>query len=84
VETWLLNKALYERYGGVVIFQQSNPMEAIGAMRVFLEEHEASGTFRILDAEHKELFWSYYTREHPMQVPKERIDFSRAWWEQER
>jgi hypothetical protein len=81
VQQWLLSKALYEQYGGEVIFQQGNPMEPVGAYRRYFEDHESRGTFKILDPGRHEEFWSYYRREHPMQLPDEMIDFSRPWWE---
>ena len=81
VTGWLIDKALYERHGGVVIFQQANPSEPVGAYRAFFEEQERLGRFKIFDAGQREEFWAYYTREHPFQVPKDEVDFSRPWWE---
>lgn len=82
VKQWLLDKSLYEKYGGRVIFQQMNPMEPVGAYRAFLEEHERRGTFEILDAAEREKFWSYYTSKHSIEASGDQIDFSRPWWEQ--
>jgi hypothetical protein len=83
VQQWLVNKSMYERYGGTVIFQQANPMEPVDAYRRFFEEHEARGTFTILDPEQREAFWSYYRRDHgPFKLPEEIIDFKHPWWEQ--
>jgi hypothetical protein len=82
VRQWLLNKALYERYGGAVIFQQANPLEPVGAYSSFLKEHEQKRSFVILDPDHERAFWSYYTREHHSTVPPDEVDFSRPWWEQ--
>lgn len=80
VKTWKVSKALYEEYGGTVIFQQANPLEPVGAYRKLLEKHEAKGDFKIYDENISKLFWEYYTREHPMQVPLTEIDYSKPWW----
>lgn len=81
VEQWLLDKALYEKYGGTVIFQQANPFEPVGAYRAFFEEQERRGRLKIYDAAASEKFWGYLRREHPFQAEKEDVDFSRPWWE---
>ncbi len=80
VKQWKLDRALYEKYGGVVIFQQSNPFEPVGAYRALFEENEKSGSFTIYDQTLREEFWSYYLREHPFQVPAAEVDFSVPWW----
>ena len=80
VKTWKISKALYEEYGGTVIFQQANPMEPVGAYRKLLEMHEKKGDFKIYDEKLKKQFWEYYVIGHSFQVPKEEIDFSVPWW----
>jgi hypothetical protein len=82
VTQWKRNKALYEEYGGIVLFQQLNPMEAFGAMRKLLESHEAKGDFQIYDEQLKQQFWKYYLRE-PVSwkvMKPENIDYSEPWW----
>ena len=82
VTQWKRNKALYETYGGIVLFQQLNPMEAFGAMRKLLENHQAKGDFEIYDAELKQEFWKYYLRA-PVSwkvMKPENIDYSEPWW----
>jgi hypothetical protein len=80
VKNWKLSKALYKEYGGVVIFQQSNPMEPVGAYRKLLEVNEAKGNFKIYDEKLKQLFWEYYTMNQPFQIPIDQIDYSSPWW----
>jgi hypothetical protein len=82
VQQWLLNKALHERYGGPVVFQQASPMEAVGAIRRFLEEHQTKGTFRIFDPERQEAFWSGFEASPAFTIPEKEVDFSKPWWEQ--
>lgn len=81
IRQWLLDKSLYEKYGGRVIFQQANPNEPVGAYRAFLADHERRGTFRIFDTQRRDEFWSYFTKQHSMELTKDQIDFSKPWWE---
>ena len=77
---WKVSKALYEKYGGEVIFQQANPLEPIGAERRFLEEQEKSGAFQILDPNERKKFFDYYVRPQPMVIPPSEVNYERPWW----
>jgi hypothetical protein len=77
VRNWKRSKALYEEYGGIVIFQQFNPMEPLGALRKLLENHEAKGDFEIYDEELKRQFWKYYLQDHRALRD---VDYSKPWW----
>ncbi len=59
VQQWKVNRALYEQYGGRIIFQQGGP-EPLDAYRKFLEENQARGDFEILDQGLEDAFWKYY------------------------
>lgn len=59
VKTWKINKSLYEKYGGRVIFQQAGP-EPLDAYREFLKEQEMKGAFQILNKEYEAAFWKYF------------------------
>ena len=83
VRRWLIDKALYEQYGGDVIFEQSNPFEPIGAYRAFFEEQELRGRFRIMDAALDREFWWDLKRDRPFTVGKDQIDLSVPWWERQ-
>jgi hypothetical protein len=60
VKRWKVNKALFAKYGGRVIFQQAGP-EPLDAYRDFLKEQEKKGAFQILDEKYKNAFWRYFT-----------------------
>ena len=62
VRSWKINKALFAKYGGRVIFQQAGP-EPLDAYRDFLREQEKKGAFRILDEKYKAPFWRYFTHD---------------------
>lgn len=77
---WKLSKALYQQYGGTVIFQQSNPFEPVGAYQKFLEEGEQKKAFEILDPQLRQGFWCYFTCEQSMIVPPEEVNYDVPWW----
>lgn len=62
VQRWKVSKALFDRYGGPVHYQQAG-VEPFDAVREFLEEQEANGTFNILDPDFEEEFWHYWRNE---------------------
>lgn len=62
VTSWKINKALYAKYGGRVIFQQAG-VEPLDAYRDFLREQEKKGAFQILDKQHEAGFWRYFTND---------------------
>ncbi|MEM9444941.1 MAG: hypothetical protein AAGA18_06265 [Verrucomicrobiota bacterium] len=63
VNSWKINKALYEEYGGRIIFQQAG-VEPLDAYRDFLRKKEEQGAFQILDESHRAQFWNYFTNDN--------------------
>jgi Skp family chaperone for outer membrane proteins len=62
VMSWKINKSLYEKYRGRVIFQQAG-VEPLDAYRDFLKEQEKKGAFRIIDKQYEPEFWRYFTND---------------------
>jgi hypothetical protein len=62
IQQWKINGALYEQYGGRIIFQQGGP-EPLDAYRKFLEERQARGDFAIVDKDLEAGFWRYYVND---------------------
>ena len=87
IRAWKFNKALYQQYGGRIIFQQAG-MEPLDAYRVWLKEHEDHGDFAINDAASREEFWSYFVSEAHNFVPIENFreetgltnPWEKPWW----
>lgn len=77
---WKVSKALYQQYGGTVIFQQSNPFEPVGAYQKFLEEQEQKKAFEIFNPELRQAFWCYLTCEQSMIVPPDKVNYDLPWW----
>ncbi len=59
IRQWKINRALYQQYGGRIVFQQGGP-EPLDAYRTFLEEQEKQGAFKILKPGFERAFWKYY------------------------
>lgn len=70
IRQWKINKALYDRYGGRIIYQQFGP-EPLDAYRQFLEQRQIEGGFTIHDRSMAESFWGYFKDEsiHDFMVP---------------
>jgi len=82
VKSWKINKALYEHYGGRVIFQQAG-VEPLDAYRDFLKEQEKNGAFEILDKQYEAGFWRYFTNDkmHTFYNGEDGAKFiSTPWW----
>jgi hypothetical protein len=62
VKTWKINKSLYEKYGGRIIFQQAG-VEPLDAYRQFLKEQEKKKTFQILNKNYEASFWKYFVND---------------------
>jgi len=56
---WKISRALYQQYGGRIVFQQGGP-EPLDAYRTFLEECQARGDFQIASPALEAEFWRYY------------------------
>ncbi len=60
IRQWKVNRALYDRYGGRIIYQQLGP-EPLDAYRQLFEERQEAGAFEIRDPELASEFWRYFT-----------------------
>jgi hypothetical protein len=60
IRQWKLSRALYNQYGGRVIYQQLGP-EPLDAYRQYLEERQAAGDFSIIEPAFVDEFWRYFT-----------------------
>ncbi len=87
IRQWKINRALYQEYGGRIIFQQGGP-EPLDAYRKFLEEHQARGDFAIMNKNLEAGFWRYYRDDaihsfYPSGSPGEAQAFAAPPWASE-
>ncbi|MCZ6863880.1 MAG: hypothetical protein O7I42_27125, partial [Alphaproteobacteria bacterium] len=83
IRQWKVNKALYVKYGGRVIFQQAG-FEPVDAYRTFAAELEERNAVEILDPSFPAPFSrlrEYLDMPHQY-MPKEDADryFEKPWW----
>lgn len=77
---WKLNKALYEQYGGKVIWQQAG-LEPVEAYRTWMEENHRNGLFTIHDASREAEFWSMFKMDGIAVRPAAIVEyFAQPWW----
>lgn len=82
VKTWKINKSLYEKYGGRIIFQQAG-VEPLDAYRQFLKEQEKKKAFQILNKDYEASFWKYFTDDsmHTFYSKDDGAKFMKTpWW----
>ncbi len=80
-KSWKVSKALYDAYGGDVVFQQDNPLTPVGAYQQLFEQYREKGEFVIYDPAFKAAFWSSVKMKYAKTYDPENIDFSLPWWE---
>ena len=87
IEQWMINKALYQQYGGRIIRQQMGP-DPVDAVYDFLKEQQKKGAFKILNKSFDEFFWEYFVNEnkhcfYEQGSEEERRAFDKAPWQQQ-
>ncbi|QJR81495.1 hypothetical protein CA267_012235 [Alteromonas pelagimontana] len=80
VRHWQVNKALYENFGGTVIFQQSDPQFPVQAYETLLKRYQKEGKFEILNDRYSAVFWEAFEPPFSFQLSADQVDFSDPWW----
>lgn len=78
VEMWKLNRAIYERYGGVVGLSGWGPWPH-GARAALIADYERLGLIEFADTELRERVYALLRQPPPMVVPPDRVDFTPYW-----
>lgn len=80
---WTIDKALFERFGGRVVFQQAG-VEPVDAWLALIDESLASGSFEILDPDYEGMFAelrAYIDADGDLLEAGESAEiYSRPWW----
>jgi hypothetical protein len=79
VRQWKMNRSLYRRYGGVVVYQQLDPLEPIGAYKALLEEMRRRKIFEIFDRGLADGFWARLS-DRSFEIPPDQVDFETPFW----
>ena len=78
IETWKLNHALYERYGGVVGLSGWGPWPH-GARAAVVADYERLGLLEFADAGLRVRLYALLRQPPPRAVPPDRVDFTPYW-----
>jgi len=78
IEMWKLNRALYQRYGGVV-GRAGWSHWPHGARAAVIADYERLGLLEFADPGLRERFYAMLRRPPPMTVPPDRVDFTPYW-----
>jgi hypothetical protein len=78
VEMWKMNRAIYDRYGGVVALTEFGP-SPLGARAALIADYERQGRLEFSDAGLRERFYAILRQLPPMVVPPGRVDFTPYW-----
>lgn len=73
-------KAMYEEFGGRVIFRQSNPQMPIDAYNTLLSRYRDAGKLSIIDEDLRDAFWDVFTPPYQYEIAPENVDFNQPWW----
>lgn len=80
VKLWLINKALYEQYGGAVVFRSNTPQFPIAAYNALFKAYAAQGKLVIKEDSFSGLFWGGFAPPYNAEIDPEFVDFSHPWW----
>jgi hypothetical protein len=78
VEMWKMNRAIYERYGGVVALTEFGPWPH-GARAALIADYERQGRLEFADAGLRDRFHAVLQQPPSMVVPPGRVDFTPYW-----
>ena len=73
-------RAMFEEFGGRVIFRQSNPQMPIEAYSKLLSRYRDAGKLNIVDGELREAFWAAFTPPYQYEIAPGNVDFTQPWW----
>lgn len=73
-------KALYDEFGGKVIFRHSNPQMPIDAYKALLNRYRENNQLQIIESALREAFWNVFTPPFQYEIAPEDVDFTQPWW----
>lgn len=81
VYRWQIDKALYEEFGGTVVFQQSNPVAPIESYRLLLQRELNGGALELVDEQLATMVWESMGPPYRLVVEPENVKFDTPWWQ---
>jgi len=78
IELWKFNKAIYQKYAGIVGLTKFGPVPS-GAIKSLLDEYNKQGFFEIYDKSLEKAFWKKYSEKPDLIAKPDEIDFTPFW-----
>ena len=78
IEIWKFNKAVYQKYGGIVGITKFGPVPT-GAIKSLLKYYQKQGHFEIYNKDLNYAFWKKYSEKPRFIAKPEQIDFTPFW-----
>jgi hypothetical protein len=78
IEMWKLNRAIYERFGGIVALTLIGPYPH-GARVALLEDYERRGLLQFFDAQLRARLFALLAARPSLTVPSGQVDFTPYW-----
>ncbi|MBU3023444.1 hypothetical protein [Aestuariibacter sp. A3R04] len=80
VKRWLIDKSLYNEFGGTVIFRSNTPQYPVGAYYALLQQYAKQGKLVIKEDAFAGLFWKGFSAPYTAVIEPQSVDFSYPWW----
>ncbi len=80
VKHWLTEKAMYEEFGGPVVFRSTAPQYPVGAYQKLLMQYAKQDKIIIRAPVFSGVFWRGFAPPYNAEIAPENVDFSKPWW----
>lgn len=80
VNTWLVDKALYQQHGGVVVFTPRKPLFPVEAYKIELRRYQQRDQLIIHDPGLRAGFWQTFEKPYNFEIPMAQVSFAQPWW----
>ncbi len=74
------DKAIYQQFGGRVVFDQAHPTMPIEAYAKLLMAYKKTGRLVFQEEKYEMTFWQSLERPDALVIPAEDVNFSAPWW----
>lgn len=80
VKHWLTEKAMYEEFGGPVVFRSTAPQYPVGAYQKLLTQYAKQEKLIIRAPAFAGIFWRGFEPPYNAEIEPQNVDFSKPWW----
>lgn len=77
---WQVEKALYQTYGGTVVYTQQNPRYPVQAYARMIDAYQASGQLTFNNAQYAGVLRRMFAPPYNLIVAPDQVHFDQPWW----